>query len=112
MSIAELRQLPPDEKSRIIEALWSDLAVDDAALKSPAWHEEKLRKTEAEFAPDAFPPRAAAGDVNLLRTEGFSHKDDRIPLLRVTGANEPVRARREHWQELTSRLTALGRPLA
>lgn len=50
--------------------------------------------------------------VNLLRIEGFSHEDDRISLLRVTGANEPVRARREHWQELTSRLTALGRPLA
>lgn len=50
--------------------------------------------------------------VNLLRIEGFSDEDDRISLLRVTGANEPVRARREHWQELTSRLAALGRPLA
>ncbi len=50
MSIAELRQLPPDEKLRIIEALWSDLAADDVALESPAWHEEELRKTEAEFA--------------------------------------------------------------
>ncbi|WP_438479889.1 LytR/AlgR family response regulator transcription factor [Oleiharenicola lentus] len=49
--------------------------------------------------------------VNLLRIEGFSHEDDRITLLRVTGAPEPVRARREHWSELTARLAALGRPL-
>jgi two-component system LytT family response regulator len=49
--------------------------------------------------------------VNLLRIEGFSHEDDRVSLLRVTGAAEPVRARREHWQELTARLAALGRPL-
>lgn len=50
MSIAELRKLPSDEKLRIIEALWSDLAADDNAFSSPAWHEDELRKTEAEFA--------------------------------------------------------------
>jgi putative addiction module component (TIGR02574 family) len=50
MSIAELRKLPPAEKLKIIEALWSDLATDDESLPSPAWHEEELRKTEADFA--------------------------------------------------------------
>jgi two-component system LytT family response regulator len=49
--------------------------------------------------------------VNLLRIESFSHEDDRISLLRVTGAADPVRARREHWSELSTRLAALGRPL-
>jgi len=49
MSIAELRKLPPDEKLKIIEALWSDLAADES-FESPAWHAEELRKTEADFA--------------------------------------------------------------
>jgi putative addiction module component (TIGR02574 family) len=50
MSIAELRKLPADEKLRIIEALWSDLAAEEDAFTSPAWHEQELRKTEADFA--------------------------------------------------------------
>jgi putative addiction module component (TIGR02574 family) len=49
MSIAELRNLPAAEKLKIIEALWSDLAADDESLPSPAWHEQELRKTEADF---------------------------------------------------------------
>ena len=50
MSIAELRKLPPSEKLKIIEALWSDLAEDGESFASPAWHEDELRETEAEFA--------------------------------------------------------------
>jgi putative addiction module component (TIGR02574 family) len=50
MSIAELRKLPPDEKLKLIEILWSDLAANEESLPSPAWHEQELRKTEAEFA--------------------------------------------------------------
>jgi putative addiction module component (TIGR02574 family) len=49
MSIAELRKLPPDEKLKIIETLWGDLAGDEASFESPAWHGEELRKTEAAF---------------------------------------------------------------
>jgi putative addiction module component (TIGR02574 family) len=49
MSIAELRSLPPAEKLKIIEVLWSDLAADDESLPSPAWHEQELRKTEDDF---------------------------------------------------------------
>ena len=60
MSIAELRKLPPTEKLRIIEALWSDLAADEASFASPSWHEEALRKTEAEFG---------AGRVEILDWE-------------------------------------------
>jgi putative addiction module component (TIGR02574 family) len=50
MSIAELRKLPSDEKLRIIEALWGDLTADDVSYTSPTWHEDELRKTEADFA--------------------------------------------------------------
>lgn len=50
MSIAELRKLPKAEKLRIIQALWEDLASDDDAVPSPAWHEDELRKTEADYS--------------------------------------------------------------
>ncbi|HEY1108446.1 MAG TPA: addiction module protein [Opitutaceae bacterium] len=50
MSIAELRKLPAEEKLRIIEALWGDVAAEEEKFSSPAWHEVELRKTEAEFA--------------------------------------------------------------
>ena len=50
MSIAELRKLPPNEKLKIIEILWADLAADDESFPSPAWHEEELQKTEADLA--------------------------------------------------------------
>ncbi|MHC1764082.1 MAG: addiction module protein [Verrucomicrobiia bacterium] len=49
MSIADLRKLPPIEKLKIIEALWSDLAEEEDAFESPAWHEEELKKTEADY---------------------------------------------------------------
>jgi putative addiction module component (TIGR02574 family) len=60
MSIAELRKLPRDEKLKIIETLWSDLAADDESFESPTWHAEELRKTEAELA---------AGRVEILDWE-------------------------------------------
>ena len=50
MSIAELRKLPSVEKLKIIEALWGDLAGEEHAFESPAWHEEELKKTEADYA--------------------------------------------------------------
>jgi putative addiction module component (TIGR02574 family) len=61
MSIAELRKLSPTEKLKIIEALWSDLAADEESFASPAWHEDALRQTEAEFA---------AGRIEALAWEG------------------------------------------
>lgn len=38
------------EKLRAMESLWTDLSQDDAAFKSPAWHEEALRETERAVA--------------------------------------------------------------
>jgi putative addiction module component (TIGR02574 family) len=60
MSIAELRKLPPDEKLKIIEALWGDIVADEEAFSSPAWHEAELRKTEEDFA---------AGKIEVLDWE-------------------------------------------
>ena len=50
MSTANLRTLPAGENLGIIEALWGVLAVDEGSLVSPAWPEEALRRTEADFA--------------------------------------------------------------
>jgi len=60
MSIAELQKLSSTEKLKIIEALWSDLAADEDSFVSPAWHEQALRETEAEFA---------AGRIEVLEWE-------------------------------------------
>jgi putative addiction module component (TIGR02574 family) len=50
MSITELRKLPRDEKLRIVEILWGDLAADESSYVSPPWHEEELNKTASEYA--------------------------------------------------------------
>ncbi len=60
MSLAGLRKLPRDEKLKIIETLWGDLAADDDSFESPAWHADELRKTEAELS---------AGRVEVLDWE-------------------------------------------
>jgi hypothetical protein len=38
--------MPRPEKLRLMEALWTDLSLNDGALESPAWHEWELRQTE------------------------------------------------------------------
>jgi putative addiction module component (TIGR02574 family) len=60
MSIAELRTLSPNEKLKIIETLWADLAADDESFPSPAWHEKELQQTEAGLA---------AGRIEVLNWE-------------------------------------------
>lgn len=50
MSISELRLLPTDEKLRIIETLWSDLAAQDEDLSVPDWHVQQLKETEVAFS--------------------------------------------------------------
>lgn len=60
MSIAELRKLPPDEKLKILEVLWGDLAADENSFKSPSWHQTELARTEEEFA---------AGKIEVLDWE-------------------------------------------
>ncbi len=49
MSIAELRKLPANEKLKILEVLWGDLAADESSFESPPWHETELRQTEKDF---------------------------------------------------------------
>ena len=43
------RQLTTPEKLALLETLWSELAVDDTQVVSPAWHKEALAQTRADF---------------------------------------------------------------
>ncbi len=45
MSVLEIKQMPREDKLRLMEALWEDLSRDDADVESPAWHGEALRET-------------------------------------------------------------------
>ena len=47
VTASDISQMPMLEKLRVMELLWSDLSADEAALESPAWHEDALRSTEA-----------------------------------------------------------------
>ena len=60
MNIVELRKLPPDEKLKIIEILWEDIAADGESVESPDWHAHELRKTDADLA---------AGKIEVLDWE-------------------------------------------
>jgi putative addiction module component (TIGR02574 family) len=42
MSIAEIRQLPLNEKMQIMEALWEDLRAHYEGQPVPEWHKEIL----------------------------------------------------------------------
>ena len=42
----QIQKLSRQEKLRFMETLWEDLSKDEAAIKSPAWHQDELRKTE------------------------------------------------------------------
>lgn len=45
---AELETMTLPEKLRLMEALWANLSRQEAALESPAWHENVLRERQAD----------------------------------------------------------------
>ena len=47
VTATEISQMPKDEKLRVMELLWSDLSADEETLRSPSWHRDELRATEA-----------------------------------------------------------------
>lgn len=42
MSIAEIRELPLNEKLQLMEALWEDLRSREEVVPVPEWHKELL----------------------------------------------------------------------
>ncbi len=39
---AEIRRLPLPEKLALLEAVWTELALDPAAVEVPQWHKDVL----------------------------------------------------------------------
>jgi len=46
----DIEHMSRAEKLRMMEALWEDLSRDDAATRSPAWHQQALKETEESLA--------------------------------------------------------------
>ncbi len=46
MTTSELQGMSREDKLRMMHALWEDLARDEEATASPAWHGQALRETE------------------------------------------------------------------
>lgn len=42
----EIKEMPMDQKLRLIEALWDDIGRHDQDYDSPRWHQEALESTE------------------------------------------------------------------
>ncbi len=46
MTAIDLKRMSREEKLKVMQALWEDLAGDEEAVESPEWHGEVLRETE------------------------------------------------------------------
>jgi hypothetical protein len=46
MTTTELQSMSRGEKLKLMHALWEELARDEQAVESPAWHGDALRETE------------------------------------------------------------------
>lgn len=50
----ELRELPPDEKLRLVEFLWDDLGDSTAEIPLPDWVSREAAKRRDEMSDPAF----------------------------------------------------------
>ncbi|MEA3265883.1 MAG: addiction module protein [Candidatus Fermentibacteria bacterium] len=46
----QIEKMTRREKLQTMEALWASLSVDDQEVVSPAWHEHRLRETDARVS--------------------------------------------------------------
>lgn len=46
----QIERMSREEKLQTMETLWADLSKDDTGVKSPAWHYDVLKATEAKVA--------------------------------------------------------------
>ena len=50
VTAADIKELPRDEKLRMMELLWSDLTASPDEVDSPSWHKAELEATAERFA--------------------------------------------------------------
>lgn len=43
----EIKEMPVNQKLKLIEALWDDIGRQERSYDSPAWHRDALEATEA-----------------------------------------------------------------
>ena len=46
MMTIDMQRMSREEKLKVMHALWEDLAREEDAIESPAWHGDVLRETE------------------------------------------------------------------
>ena len=65
----EIKELPKDEKLRIMELLWSDLTASSDDVASPSWHGTELEATAKRFANGLEEPIDFTHAKAILRSE-------------------------------------------
>lgn len=50
IALDQIKQLTHKEKLMTMEAIWDDLSASKEGIKSPEWHQDALRETEARAA--------------------------------------------------------------
>lgn len=46
----EIKQMSREEKLKLMEAIWADLATSETEVESPDWHAQLLKETETRVA--------------------------------------------------------------
>ena len=49
ISTVDIAKMSRQEKLQAMEAIWSDLSKDAAAVESPPWHEDVLKDTQSRL---------------------------------------------------------------
>lgn len=45
----QIKEMPLDQKLRLMEDLWDDLRSHEEEVKSPEWHREELEATQKRY---------------------------------------------------------------
>lgn len=69
VTAADIRELPKDEKLRIMELLWCDLTGSSDDIDSPSWHKEVLASTAKRVAGGTEIPIDFSSAKEILRNE-------------------------------------------
>ena len=65
----EIRELPKEEKLRMMELLWADLTGTSDEIESPSWHREVLSDTAKRVSEGTEIPIDFSTAKELLRSE-------------------------------------------
>ena len=61
----EIKEMPIDQKLRLMEAIWTDISRTSDSYDSPDWHRQELEETES---------RRSCGEESLIDWEAAKIK--------------------------------------